>query len=390
MRVVKVLLIMLLFGVFITGAKAQDDPIAPHIFLRGVQFSQGVRYTASFIKPSDDSVLRNISVEITLPPSARLTEMLVSKQVDFDVVRVNQAGETTLIWQLLRVDANTPPDPFAFTLREPLTADIEFYIKWQSQDGTRLVENFFELPPLVNASQPEGQISPTLEGYAFVMRTGVQVSAPAPEVPYIMNVRVLSTDFNPPRQYGNIWWCSVLEILGLPQDTQVDVIVPLRSPVAPFTVLQLFQQQADDTNWLPLDSSAIVTADGQYVMYKHPGGIIATGGDEGIRLDVVTDGLPPVDDDDTTEAITPEDPTNQEDPTPTPTPESSNTGQTDVPLSDSVILNPSGQSAQRPEPFGAGGVRVEIFTLADGDFFQCQVGRVNCMTLKRRLGAGLR
>jgi len=52
--------------------------------------------------------------------------------------------------------------------------------------------------------------------------------------------------------------------------------VPLRRPVAPFTELFLFQQQADES-WLALDDKGIVTADGQFVMYRHPGGLIATG-----------------------------------------------------------------------------------------------------------------
>lgn len=389
MRFVKFLLMILILMTPIPSAQAQSEPIAPQIFLRGLQLAQGVRYTASFVKPTDATVLRNISIELTLPADTRLTEMLVSKQVDFDVVRVNSAGELTLIWQILRVAGDTPFEPFAFTVKEPLSTEIEFYIEWQSEDRTQFFENFFELPPLVNASQDEGQISPTLPGFAFVMRTGVQVSAPAPEVPYIMNVRVLSTDFNPPAELGNIWWCSLLEINNLPANTQVEVIVPLRRPVAAFTALQLFHQQADGS-WKALEGQAVVTADGQFAMYTHPGGIVATGGDDSIQLEVVTEGLPPLDEENTAASDTPaEDTASQEEETPTPAP--ATTGGATVQLSESAVLNPATPAAPvQPSAFGAGGVRVEVFTLAEGDFLQCQVGKINCVTLKRRLGAGFR
>src|SRR5690606_34927816 len=77
-------------------------------------------------------------------------------------------------------------------------------------------------------------------------------------------------------EYGNLWWCSLLEINGLPAGTTADVIVPLRRSLAPFTPVQLYQQQSDGS-WLVLDQQGIVTADGQYAMYVHPGGIVATG-----------------------------------------------------------------------------------------------------------------
>lgn len=381
MRSVHILLILVLFMTLVPTTQAQAEPLSPQLFLRGIQLTQGVRYTASFVKPADTTVVRNISVEVTLPADTRLTEMLVSKQVDFDVVRVNAAGELTLIWQLLRVNSDTPVEPFAFTVKAPLTAELEFFMKWQAEDGTQFIENFIELPPVVNATQNEGQISPTLEGFAPVLRTGVQVSVPAPEVPYIMTVHVLDTNFNPPAEFGNIWWCSLLEILGLPDNTLADVIVPLRRPVAPFTALQLFQQQADES-WLPLDTPAVVTADGQFVMYTHPGGIVAAGGDPSIQLEVVTEGLPPQDDTETPEVVAP----TEDDPNATPTPEPAIATATTIQLSDTAVLDPTPQAPQLPPVFGVGGVRIELFTLAKGGFLQCQVGHINCANIQRQVG----
>jgi hypothetical protein len=43
-----------------------------------------------------------------------------------------------------------------------------------------------------------------------------------------------------------------------------------------------------------------------------------------------------------------------------------------------------------PNPFGRGGGRVEIIVQPSGTIVQCQYGRVNCVSLRRRLGAGLR
>ena len=61
----------------LNGVQAQTPPelIAPNLFLRGLQLPQGVRYTASFIKPADDLPLRNISVEMTLPADAQLLRL---------------------------------------------------------------------------------------------------------------------------------------------------------------------------------------------------------------------------------------------------------------------------------------------------------------------------
>ncbi len=277
-RFVKALMsaVLLLFLGIRVLAQSETTLIAPYVFLRGLQLPDQVRYTASFIKPTDDMVLRNVSVEITLPPDAVFTEMLVTRQIQFDVVRVNRQGALTLIWQISRVAADTPLDSFSFTVAQPLTSAVEFYIAWQSEDGTQAVENFLELPPLTTATQSQGQITVAQEGYLLVGETGVQVLAPVQSPPLSLTTRLLPTDFNPPLEYQGIWWCSLLEVVGLPQGTTADVIVPLRRPLAPFTMLQLFQQQFDNT-WIALDGLALVTADGQYAMYTHPGGIVATG-----------------------------------------------------------------------------------------------------------------
>lgn len=273
-RLVKVLLLVLM--VFLADeVGAQTQPlIAPNVLLRGIQLPTGVRYTAAMVKPSDDAVLRNVSVEITLPANAMLAEMLISPQVEFDVVRRNRAGQLTLIWQISQVPADRPLDSFSFTVAQPLSDELEFYAAWQNQDQIQYFENFFELPPLVFATQSESQITLTQAGFVAVGNTGVQVAAST--VGMSLNVRVLPADFNPPAVYGDLWWCSLLEVVGLPAAMSADVIVPLRRPLAPFTPVALFALQQDGS-WLPLDGQGVVTADGQYALYTHPGGVVATG-----------------------------------------------------------------------------------------------------------------
>ncbi|HLA43649.1 MAG TPA: hypothetical protein VJZ27_09455 [Aggregatilineales bacterium] len=54
-----------------------------------------------------------------------------------------------------------------------------------------------------------------------------------------------------------------------------------------------------------------------------------------------------------------------------------------------AVLNPESEGAEL-QPSGSGGVRVLIFTQADGAILQCQIGQINCLILQRRPGTGLR
>lgn len=279
------MVIVLLLTSFLIPAQAQTQVIAPNVFLRGLQLADGVRYTAAFIKPSDNTAMRNMSVEITLPPDAEFLNMMVPQQAQFHVVRVNQAGALTLIWQTSRVAGEVPLDTFSFTVAQPLTSEVEFYLKWQTEDRLTVVENFLEVPPITVATDTEGSLSPLPEGgYEPIGNTGIQIAAPGNSA--LVAARMLADNFNPPEEFDDVWWCSLLELTGLDAGKTAEVIVPLRRPVAPFTALQMFQQQADGS-WLALSTQAIVTADGLFAMYTHPGGLVATGGKEEIRAEVV-------------------------------------------------------------------------------------------------------
>ncbi|KXK21341.1 MAG: hypothetical protein UZ15_CFX003001529 [Chloroflexi bacterium OLB15] len=287
MRSVKVLAILAFLLCVAGQAKAQTtEIIAPNVFLQGLVLPTGVRYTATFIKPDEAQPLRNVSVEITLPPGAQFSQMLVPPQVEFDVVRVSREGAITMIWQTSRVPGEDMLDSYSFTLAQPLTADTEFYIEWQDENGAQQFESFFELPPLALATQNTGIVTLTQDGFLPAGETGVQVSVPQQPEPVTLTVNVLPADFNPPPEYGALWWCSLIEITGLPDGVSATVIVPLRRPIAPFTALSLFRQNGDGS-WSPLEGEAFVTADGQYVTYEHPGGVVATGGPQDIQPELI-------------------------------------------------------------------------------------------------------
>ncbi len=287
MRPIRLLIFVMSVVFMVSGLHAQaQELIAPNIFLRGTLLPAGVRYTATFIRPAEDMVLRNVSAEITLPPSAQLNQMLVSRQIQFDVVRVSRERAITMIWQTSRINGDQLVDTFSFLLSQPLSEEVEFYLEWQDENGVQFHESFFEVPPLSIATVSSGEaLVPAGSAFTPIGFTGVQASTSHIE-PVTVTANILPADFNPPAEFGDVWWCSILELVGLPEGVGATVIVPLRRPVAPFTPLSMFKQNPDGT-WSPLDAVATVTADGQFALYEHTGGIIATGGEAEIQPETV-------------------------------------------------------------------------------------------------------
>jgi hypothetical protein len=271
--------------VFVTGCSKSNDKaavIAPTVFIRGMEAGTGTVYSVSVVKPKDDAVMKDLHGEIILPSGARLTDLLVAKSIDRAYGALNKEGKVGLVWEQALVASRAPVEPFSFVLDAPMTQELEFYLRWTDESGQRVVENFFEVPPVFNASIAREDISLTGEGYVRVGDTGVQLLAKDRAKPLALHVEVLPASFNPPESLGAIWWCSIVSIDGLPEGESVQVVVPLRRPVAPFTALQMVRRAADGS-WVALKETAIVTADGQYATYVHTGGSIATGGPEAIR-----------------------------------------------------------------------------------------------------------
>jgi hypothetical protein len=172
--------------------------IAPTVFIRGMEGATGTVYSVSVVKPEDDAVMTNLRGEIILPAGARLTDLLVPKTVDRAYGALNKEGAVGLVWEQARVAGSAPVEPFSFVLDAPLTGELEFYLRWTNQDGEKVVENFFEVPAVFDASNARQDIDLTGEGYVHVGETGVQLLAEGSGKPLALHVEVLPASFNPP------------------------------------------------------------------------------------------------------------------------------------------------------------------------------------------------
>jgi hypothetical protein len=237
--------------------------------------------------------MRDVQVEITLPAKTTLTGIGVPRQVGVAEIRENSATRT-LAWNIPLVSASQQLDVLSFSVPAKISGSITFFMRWQDAAGVEHIEHFDDVPPLTNASESEAELVVTESGYQAMGKSGVMVSAPITEPPLVLTVRVLPVSFNPPVEFGAFWWCSLAEMNGVPVGESVDVVVPLRRPIAPFTKLALFQQNAYGS-WSLLPKMGTVTADGLSVVYAHPGGLVASGGEEGLQpaqvnLEEATDG----------------------------------------------------------------------------------------------------
>ena len=286
------LLLLLLISACAPAVTNSELP-APNVFLRGIEAAGGVRYAATFIKPSDGIEMRNVQVEISLPARTILTGIGVPRQVGVAEIRENSSTRT-LAWNIPLVSASQQMDVLSFSVPVKISGPITFFMRWQDAAGVEHSEHFDDVPPVIDANENEAQRVVTESGYQAMGKSGVMVSAPVTEPPLKLGVRVLPVSFNPPAEFGAFWWCSLAEMSGVPAGESVDVVVPLRRPIAPFTRLALFQRNADGS-WSLLPKAGTVTADGLFVAYAHPGGLVASGGEQELQpaqveLEEATDG----------------------------------------------------------------------------------------------------
>lgn len=275
--------LLLLTAPIITG---QAVAPVPQIVLAALEVGDTVRYTASFLKPLDLEV-GAAYFEIVLPPTASesLVQTFETTDTRFAGVRRDMGG-IALIWTANALTRTSALDTLTFTLETELIDDLTVYVEYTgNHPGTATVTG----KPVVEASQPasEGELTLTSEGTGSVLLpvgpTGVRVGAAPGLLPAdtLIRARQLPPDQNPPADLTTaegeaFWWCSLVQIDGLPADTSLPVQVPARRPMAAFTTVRLFSMQADGT-WRTLDTPGVVTADGQFIQYLHPGGIIAAG-----------------------------------------------------------------------------------------------------------------
>lgn len=278
--------------------------LSPQIVLRALDLGDAIRYSASLIKPTDLD-LQMADFTVTLPEDAVIETIFETGNIAFSGVRRQPDGRTALTWTATDLSAASAIDALTFTLAQELSADMEVYVQYLSATVGAVALSGKPEVALALADQ-EGELIIGPEGTGARMLpvgpSGVRVGmAPGllPE-PIAIRARQLPASENPPPELTGdegliFWWCSVVQIDALPDGTAVTVMVPARRPIAPFTPVRLFQQQADGS-WQPLEALGIVSADGQYIQYVHPGGVIAAGVEELYRprpVETIVE-LPPV------------------------------------------------------------------------------------------------
>lgn len=120
----------LLLTLFLISACAptvtNSELSAPNVFLRGIESTSGVRYTATFIKPSAEVEMRDVQVEITLPAKTALTGIGVPRQVGVAEIRENGATRT-LAWNIPLVSASQQLDVLSFNVPAKISGSITFF-----------------------------------------------------------------------------------------------------------------------------------------------------------------------------------------------------------------------------------------------------------------------
>jgi hypothetical protein len=258
-----------------SGPAAQDD-FQPIVIFAALQQPNNVRYSVAVTKPVGGA-LRDLRVEVTLPPDAQFVEALETP----GYTRFVGQQANTLIWT---TDAY-PPDEYvdALTFRLASVPSGDFTIRASWSGATSGTLEFSGRPTALAATNPNGDLVLGPQGTAgsFVPAgdSGVLIGASADTLPAgtTLRVRVLGPDANPPAAVaGDLWWCAIVELTGLPPDTAVLVFAPARQPLPPNAWLPLFALRGDTWTELP-DRQGLVTFDGQYVAMVHRGGVLAAG-----------------------------------------------------------------------------------------------------------------
>jgi hypothetical protein len=185
----------------------------------------------------------------------------------------------TLTWNTASSAPNDVVDAFTFFLAQPSDGAFDIGATWGGGSAGQIET---QIQPVVRpATDAEADVAldaTTLgHGVTPVGNTGVVIMAESGQIPdgTRLHVRVLGTDSNPSADPGDLWWCSIMEVDGLPANTGVLVGVPVRQPLPPEATIHLFAQQG--VQWNELSDGAQVSADGQSVLYVHHGGVVAAG-----------------------------------------------------------------------------------------------------------------
>ncbi len=248
---------------------AAQDLNQPAALMTGLQLADSARYSVTILKP-DTLVLRDVRVEVTLPPDAEFLQAVeVPGSTHFEGLQASK-----LSWTAREVAASDDVDAFAFTLRQVPAGDFQVDVHW---GGAQPGQNGFSgHPPLSGARAAAGELTLGPEGTGGrlvpIGDSGVLVWAPTGVLPEdtTIGVRRLGPEANPsPAELGDLWWCAMVEVTGLPDSADLVLFVPLRQPLPPLANISLFAQDAGQ--WQPLGWQGFATPDGQYVVLRSAG-----------------------------------------------------------------------------------------------------------------------
>jgi hypothetical protein len=238
-----------------------------------VQLADSVRYGVQLLPLGPDGMLSDVRVEVTLPAGADLVEALETPPY----TQFQGREGDRLSWAASFV-ANDYLDVFSFRLRQVASGPLTVQARWGgSAPGEATVTT---QPSIELARASEGEVTLDSAGTPTLLaagETGVYVGIAAGVVaqPTRVQVRRLGPDLNPPATVGDLWWCAAVELSGLPDGARALVSLPTRQVLPQGTPVALFARRGEQ--WEELPDKGITGADGQSVLFVHPGGTVAAG-----------------------------------------------------------------------------------------------------------------
>ena len=252
-------------------ASGQPPVVQPRLFLSGVQLPDLTRYSVS-LSNQTQSALSDLQVTVQLPEDAVFDHALETP----GFTQFQGPQGQTLTWNTADFGPKDLVDDFTFFLTQPASGAFDIGARWD--DGQ--VQSQMQ-PAVQAATASDAEVTfdaATLDqGFAPVGNTGVRIAAVSGQIPAgtTVHVRVLGADGNPAAVDSDLWWCSLVEVDGLPAGAGLLLEVPARQPLPPQASIALFAQHGDQ--WEALPDAAQVSGDGQSILYVHPGGVVAAG-----------------------------------------------------------------------------------------------------------------
>lgn len=266
--------LLLVGGARTHGPVAAQQSAQPILLMTGVQLADGTRYSVTLADPGQIT-LGDLQVSVQLPADALFDHALETP--GFTQFAGNQDG--TLTWNAVTYTPADVLDAFSFYLQQPSGGAFAVNASWDGDDAGQVQGQF--QPAVQTATAASADITldaATLaQGFVPVGNTGVAILGASGSIPdgTTIQVNILDADSNPGADQGDLWWCSVVDVEGLPAGASLLLLVPARQALPPNAPITLLTQ--DNASWNPLANTAQVTDDGQIIIYQHPGGIVAAG-----------------------------------------------------------------------------------------------------------------